>query len=88
MKSRLKKKLANFGDYLTDFTGDMYTENGSMKNFSNQMYDVPSGIKFPDFQDAYNNNSKIGRTYGPNIDRTWSFEQLNDHAEWMLRDMG
>lgn len=78
-------KSANYGDWLTNYTGDFFTvDNGSMTNPSNYMYEMPLGLKFPDFQNNYINTKN--RKFGPEIDRTWEFIEPNDHPEWLMRD--
>ena len=77
-------KTANYGDWLSNYTGDFFTiDNGSMTNPSSYMYQSPLGLLFPDFQNNYINRKD--RVYGPNIDRTWKFIEPNDHAEWLMR---
>lgn len=70
---------------MTNYTGDFFTvDNGSSTNFSSYMYQTPLGLLFPNFQNNYINSKQ--KTFGPNIDRTWKFMELNDHPEWLMRD--
>ena len=77
-------KLASY-EYLSG--GDILSvDNGSLTNFTTTMYATPLGLKFPDFQNNYENNPITKKQYGPNIKRTWDFIQPYDHAEWLMQD--